>query len=418
MDRTMAERWAATVARVILAAVFFYAALSKLGEPRTFLRAVRAYQATPEWLSQAIAYGLPVLELCLAVVLLVGVASRLAAFVSAVLFVVFLIGIVQAWGRGLKLECGCFGGGGGVTTHPNYWLDVGRDVLLLVVALVVLWRPLSRYSVDDYLTNWHEVAPPSAKAVRRDPKAIARYQAKRAARERENRGRLRYVAGATAGVVVLICLIGLSVQSSRARITGTLTATNATVANGVVVGKATAPVTVDTYEDFQCPICENYEAGAAADLAKLVTAGKIKIRYHTMAILDGSSSGNMYSTRAANAALCASDVSTAAFSAYHAVLYGKDSTGAKVQPDEGSDGRTDGQLEAYFKQAVPKATSTQTSTFATCVTDQDHSAMVAAITDAASKKDVNGTPTVFVDGKKVNATRADVLAAITKASAG
>jgi protein-disulfide isomerase len=417
VNRTLVERWAGTVARLILAAVFGYAALSKLGEPRTFLRAVRAYQATPEWLSQAIAYGLPVLELCLAVVLLFGVATRVAAFVSAVLFVVFLVGIVQAWGRGLKLECGCFGGGG-VTTHSNYWIDVVRDVLLLAVAAVLIWRPLSNYSVDDYLTNRHEVAPPSAKAVRRDPKAIARYQAKRAARERENRGRLRYVAGATAGVVVLICLIGVSVQSSRARITGTLTATNATVANGVVVGKAAAPVTLDTYEDFQCPNCEIYEAGAAADLAKLVSAGKIKVRYHTMAFLDSSSSGNKYSTRAANAALCASDVSTTAFAAYHAVLFGKDSTGAKVQPEEGSDGRTDGQLEAYFKQAVPKATSTQTSTFATCVTDQEHSAMVAAITDAASKKDVNGTPTVFVDGKKVTATRADVLAAITKASAG
>jgi protein-disulfide isomerase len=150
----------------------------------------------------------------------------------------------------------------------------------------------------------------------------------------------------------------------------------------------------------------------------MVTAGTIKIRYHTMSFLDSSSSGNKYSTRAANAALCASDVSTTAFAAYHKVLFGQDSSGAKVQPDEGSDGRTDGQLEAYFKQAVPKATSTQTTTFATCVTDQEHAAMVAAITDAASKKQVDGTPTVFVNGKKVTATRADVLAAITKASAG
>lgn len=417
MTRTVAERWAGTAARLILAAVWLFAALSKLGEPRTFLRAVRAYEATPEWLSQAIAYGLPVLELCLAVVLLFGVASRLAALVSAVLLAVFLVGIVQAWARGLKLECGCFGGGG-VTAHPNYWLDVVRDVALLAVALFLLRRPLTQYSVDDYLTNRHEVAPPSAKAVRRDPRAIARYQAKRAARERENRGRLRYVAAATAGVVVLICLIGVSVQSSRARITGTLTATNASATNGVVVGKATAPVTLDTYEDFQCPNCENYEGSAAADLAKLVTAGKIKIRYHTMAFLDSSSSGNKYSTRAANAALCASDVSTTAFAAYHAVLYGKDSSGAKVQPAEGSDGRTDGQLEAYFKQAMPKATAAQTSTFASCVTDQQHAALVAAITDQSSKKGVNGTPTVFVDGKKVTATRADVLAAITKASKG
>lgn len=417
MNRTLAGRWAATVARIVLAVVWFFAAVSKLDEPRTFLRAVRAYQATPEWLSQGIAYGLPVLELCLAVVLLVGVASRLAAFVSAALLLVFLVGIVQAWARGLKLECGCFGGGG-VTSHPHYWIDLLRDVLLLAVAVFLLWRPLSQYSVDDYLTTRHEVVPPSAKAVRRDPKAIARYQAKRAARERENRGRLRYVAGATAGVVALIALIGISVQSSRAKIAGTVTAANASVTNGVVVGKANAPVTVDTYEDFQCPNCENYEAVVAGDLAKLVAAGKVRIRYHTMAFLDSSSSGNEYSTRAANAALCASDISTAAFAAYHAVLFGKDANGEKVQPDEGSDGRTDGQLEAYFKQALPKATATQTSTFASCLTDRTHAGLVSAITDQASKKNVNATPTVLVDGKTVTATRGDVLAAIAKAQQG
>ena len=417
MNRTVAERWGSTATRVILAVVWFLAAYSKLGEPRTFLRAVRAYQASPEWLSEAIAYGLPVLELCLAVVLLFGVASRIAAIVSASLLVFFLVGIIQAWGRGLKLECGCFGGGG-VTTHPNYWIDILRDVALLALAAYLIWRPLSEYSVDDFLTTRHEVAPPSAKAVRRDPKAIARYQAKRAARERENRGRLRYVAGATAGVVVLICLIGISVQSSRAKIQGSVTAANASVSNGVVVGKATAPVTLDTYEDFQCPVCENFEATTGTDLAKLVTAGKIKIRYHMMAFLDSSSSGNMYSTRAANAGICASDVSTAAFQAFHTVLYGKDSSGAQVQPAEGTDGRTDAQLEAYFAQAVPKATTAQTSAFADCVTGQTHVALVAAITDASSRKDVTGTPTIFVNGKKATATTSGVMGLINKDLAG
>ena len=414
MDRTVAERWGSTAARLILAAVWAFAAFSKLGEPRTFLRAVRAYQASPEWLSEGIAYGLPVLELCLAVVLLFGVATRVAAAVSATLLAVFLIGIIQAWGRGLKLECGCFGGGG-VTTHPNYWIDILRDVVLLAVAAYLVWKPLSEYSVDDFLTTQHEVEPPSAKAVRRDPRAMAKFQVKRAARERENRGRLRWVAGSTAAVVVLICLIGLSVQSSRAKIAGSLSATNASVTNGVIVGKTTAPVTMDTYEDFQCPICENFESTTSADLAKLVTAGKLKIRYHMISILDSSSSGNQYSTRAANAALCASDISTAAFQAYHAVLYGKDSTGAQIQPAEGSDGRTDGQLETYLKQALPKATTTQTSTFTDCVTGQTHAALVAAITDEASRKDVNGTPTIFVNGKSVTASTADVIGAINKA---
>ena len=76
------------------------------------MQAVRAYDATPEWLSKGIAYGLPVLELCLAVLLILGVITRIAAAITAVLLLVFLIGIIQAGVAGIKLECGCFGGGG------------------------------------------------------------------------------------------------------------------------------------------------------------------------------------------------------------------------------------------------------------------------------------------------------------------
>ena len=44
---------------------------------------------------------------------------------------VFLIGIVQAAIRGLKLECGCFGGGGATQGSTTYTLDILRDVGLL-----------------------------------------------------------------------------------------------------------------------------------------------------------------------------------------------------------------------------------------------------------------------------------------------
>jgi uncharacterized membrane protein YphA (DoxX/SURF4 family) len=97
--------WTGLVVRLVLAAVFVWAAWSKLGDPRTFVRAVRAYDATPEWLSKGIGYGLPVLEVTLAVLLLLGLITRYAAVVVAVLLVVFIAGIVQAGTRGIKLAC-------------------------------------------------------------------------------------------------------------------------------------------------------------------------------------------------------------------------------------------------------------------------------------------------------------------------
>ena len=415
MNWTTTRQSLATIARLVLAVVWVWAGWSELQEPRTFLRAVRAYRASPEWLSEAIAYGLPTLEIGLAVLLLLGLAVRAAAAVSALLFVVFIIGIAQASARGFKLGCGCFGGGG-ETDKTTYLLDVGRDVGLLVLAVYLVIWPLSYLALEEQLVEREDVAAPSAKRVRRDPRAMQKYQAVRAARAREVAGKQRFITVVMAVVVSLVSLIGISVQASRAKVQGSLTATNASVTNGVVLGKAAAPITVDVYEDFQCPICETFETSASADLAKLVKAGSIKIKYHIMAFLDSSSSGNRYSSRAANAGLCASDINAATFQAYHAVLYGKDTTGGKVQPEEGGDGRTDAQLEAYLKQALPKATTDQTATFTTCVASETHKALVAATTDNASKRGVTGTPTVYVDGKKVDTLSRDtVLKAITDA---
>jgi protein-disulfide isomerase len=403
---------AATLVRLLLGVVWIWAGWDKLQDPRGFLRAVRAYDATPEWLSKAIAYGLPTLEVSIGVLLIVGLAVRAAALVSAVLFVVFLVGIIQASARGIKLECGCFGGGG-ATDKTSYTLDILRDVGLLACAVFLILWPLSHLAIESILVDHSDVAPPSAKRVRRDPNAIRKYEAVRAARRREQASKDRFITGVVTVVIILIAVIGIAVQSGRAKIQGTLTATNANATNGVTVGQASAPITLDVYEDFQCPICQEFESSTGADLTKLVSTGAIKINYHMMAFLDSQSSGNRYSSRAANAAICASDVSTAAFAVFHTYLYGNDSSGQKIQPAEGSDGRTDAQLEAYFKAAFPAETSDQATTFQSCVEGETYKALVEAITDNSSKKGVTGTPTVFVDGKKVDTVNtANVLAAI------
>src|SRR5205814_845409 len=95
---------------------------------------VRAFDVTPEWLSKAIGYGLPVLELAIGILLVVGVTVRVSAAVSAFLLLVFLVGLVQAAARDIQLECGCFGGGGSTDAGTSYTLDILRDVGLLIVA--------------------------------------------------------------------------------------------------------------------------------------------------------------------------------------------------------------------------------------------------------------------------------------------
>jgi protein-disulfide isomerase/uncharacterized membrane protein YphA (DoxX/SURF4 family) len=407
-----ARSWLGTVVRLALGAIWIWAAVPKLHSPRTFIEAVRAYDATPEWLSEAIAYGLPVLEFCIGVALIVGISVRIAAAASGVLFVVFLIGIIQAAARGLQLSCGCFGGGG-ETLSTQYTLDILRDIGLLILAVyLVLWS-FTQLSLEQYLARHDDVEPLSAKKMR-TPEGRRKYNAMLETKRKAARDRALYVNSSIAIVVLLVSFIGIGVQANRAKIAGDLSATHASVSHGVVYGKKAA-ATVDVYEDFQCPHCRDFEQSAASTLDSDVKANLAQVRFHPMAFLD-SSANDDYSTRAANAALCASDISVDFFVKYHNYLFGKDSSGKEIQPDESGPGRTNTQLINYAKTlGLP---SKQKTTFATCVQSEQHKTLVQALTEEASKRGVSSTPTVFVNGKKLGSVDLSTLkAAIAAADA-
>lgn len=389
--------WVGLVVRLVLAGIWAWASLSKIGDPRTFIRAVRAYDATPEWLSKAIAYGLPMLELTLALLLLLGLIVRYAAVVSAALFVIFTVGILQAAARGIKLECGCFGGGGTSTT-THYTLDVLRDLGLLILAGYLILFPLTRWSIDSYIISSEAVPGLTGKQAKSE-KNVRRYRAAMAAAEVELRHKQRYVAAGTAAVVILVTFIAIGVQGNRAKIAPSADTTNASASTGVRVGNQQAPVLVDVYEDFQCPICNNLEqSGLTKDFDAKIKATNIKVNYHVMSFLDASSNGNHYSSRAANAGYCAAELSPDDFLKFHDIAYGQ-SNGKNNQPAEGSNGVPDSTLIAWGKQA-----GITSADFSTCVTSQQHKELTAGVTEAASKRGVNGTPTVFVQGKEVKGT--------------
>lgn len=141
--------WASTVARLVLAVVWAWAAFAKIADPDQAAIAVRAYRILPEALVKPVAWGLPFLELAIAVLLLLGIRTRLAAFLSLGLLVVFVAGVASAWARGLSIDCGCFGGGGvsaGVD-WTTYATEIARDAGLMAVSAWLAWRPRSRLAL-------------------------------------------------------------------------------------------------------------------------------------------------------------------------------------------------------------------------------------------------------------------------------
>lgn len=138
------------VARLVVGGVWLVAGLLKLPDPAGNVRAVRAYQLLPESLVPVVGYALPVAEVLVAVCLLLGLATRVMAVLSALLLAAFVIGIASAWARGLQIECGCFGGGGGPAANATaaYPWDIARDLGLLVLSGWLVWRPRTPWSVD------------------------------------------------------------------------------------------------------------------------------------------------------------------------------------------------------------------------------------------------------------------------------
>lgn len=381
--------WVGLVLRLLLAAVWIWAAVSKLSDPSAFVRAVRAYDLAPEWLAKAIGYGLPFLEISLGVFLVLGLGTRLVAAVSGLLFTAFLIGIIQASARGLTIECGCFGGGGSVQDGQNttYTLDILRDIGLLIAAALLVWISRTRYDADELIRRASGPDPMAARVGPRRTKAAQQRLAElRAKRAREERNRIMIASATVAVILVGVGFIGIAVQSHRAAIRASEAPPSFVDGNGYVLGQKKAPVTVDVYEDFICPACQQFEKSDKDTIAGLIKDGKAKFRYIPLGYLDRFST-TRYSSRAANAAACMPDVAT--FKKFHDLLYAN-------QPEENSAGLTNQKLISYAKQA-----GADEATVTGCINSEQYKGWVAKVTDDASKDNVSHTPTIRINGQEI-----------------
>lgn len=148
----LAQPWVSTALRLVLGVVMLWSGAAKVGDLPASIRAVRAFELLPEALARVVGTGLPVVEILLGLLLLAGLLTRYAAAGVALLMVAFLIGIASAWARGLAIDCGCFGGGGAIAPdQTQYPIEIARDLALLAAAVVLAWRPASRFSLDSTL---------------------------------------------------------------------------------------------------------------------------------------------------------------------------------------------------------------------------------------------------------------------------
>jgi protein-disulfide isomerase/uncharacterized membrane protein YphA (DoxX/SURF4 family) len=358
--------WVSLVVRLALAGVWFYAVAYKLADPQSFIRAIRAYRLVPESFVVPIGYGVPVFEVVVGTLFLVGLGIRAAAVISLIRLVVFTAAIASAWARGLQIECGCFGGGGFATSGTHYLQDIIRNTLLMGMTALLVWRPRSPFSLDNLLREWHE----------RQPKL--------------HQHAIEW--GGTVALIAVLTVVGLVIQLQRY---GTVDP-NASEPLGTVDkydvpwGDATAPVEVKIVEDYQCPNCRLLQQVLGSTITKDVDQGKVLVEYVIVTFLDGEST-TQYSSRAANAAACVEDLDgTDDYVRMHDALMAH-------QPAEGTAGLSDDDL---INLAVTSGANRAAVT--SCINEDRFGGWVAAATDQASKDGYVVTPVVVVNGVTVD----------------
>ncbi|WP_299445448.1 MauE/DoxX family redox-associated membrane protein [uncultured Phycicoccus sp.] len=140
------------LARLFLGTVLIVAGAVKVGHPLTSQRAVQAYEIMPMTLAGYVGLALPFVEVVLGVLLVVGLLTRPVAAVSTLLMVAFVVGIAQAWARGLTIDCGCFGGGGQIgADETKYPQEIARDASFAAAGVWLWWRPRSLAALDRLL---------------------------------------------------------------------------------------------------------------------------------------------------------------------------------------------------------------------------------------------------------------------------
>jgi serine/threonine-protein kinase len=138
-------------------------------------------------------------------------------------------------------------------------------------------------------------------------------------------------AALLAVVLVVVLIIWLLPDSSPPANTVKLQVLD----DGVSVGAADAPTTIDVFNEPICPKCADFIRSYSTDLQTAIDDKKITVRYHLLNLLDDASASRDYSTRALAASLCvASTDDPKLYTDFYAGLFAND-----FQPEE--NGSTD-----------------------------------------------------------------------------
>ena len=154
---------------------------------------------------------------------------------------------------------------------------------------------------------------------------------------------------------------------------------------GVVFNKELQDVPfIEIYEDFQCPACQRFEGIIGEYVEDLIKTKKAKVAYHPLSFLGPESQ------IAANAAGCAADQGK--FIEFHKLLFAN-------QPSENS-----GAWNSAYLTTLSLGLGISSKDYDKCITTNKYKDWVVNVANEGAKRNINSTPTVFINGKEIDRT--------------
>jgi len=143
MKKWLTHPWLTVRVQVVLGIIFVVAAWPKIADPPSFAHMIYNYRIVPGSLINLSALVMPWVELLAGLCLILGIWTRAARTIVALLLLVFMIAIAWNLLRGNAIDCGCFDVSAANRTYDERIRDMGlvllRDAGMLVMCVQTWW---------------------------------------------------------------------------------------------------------------------------------------------------------------------------------------------------------------------------------------------------------------------------------------